>query len=57
MRGLGKRGISFSNLVVYCLSWYVWMERDRKIFEDQEDSIGKCCDKIKFRVLCCNRGL
>lgn len=44
---LGEEEYNFWTVMVHCLSWSVLMERNSRIFEDQEDSIEECWDKVR----------
>lgn len=49
-RLLENKGRILWTVVVHCICWSVWLERKRRIFEDIEESIDECWDKIKIRT-------
>lgn len=50
---LGRRGIIFWTAVVHCICWLILLERNRNIFDNLEESVEECCDKIKIRAFGC----
>ena len=54
--GLGKHNSNIWNLVLGCLMWIVWLERNRCSFEDKEktlDDLKLLCHRSLFKWSCC----
>lgn len=49
-RELGRRGGIFWTMIVHYIFWSVWLERNRSIFYNLEESFEEYWDKIKIRV-------
>lgn len=47
---LGKRVRIFWNAVIHGICWFVWLERNRRLFENFEESNEQCWEKIKIHI-------
>ena len=53
---LGKHNLNIWNLVLGCLMWIVWLERNRRFFKDNEkklDELKVLCQRSLLEWSCC----
>ena len=47
---INTRGHVFWSVIVQAMCWTLWLERNRRIFEDIEESLEDVWDRFKFRA-------
>lgn len=47
---LGKKGKVLWRMIVHAVCWSLWLERNRRIFEDKEECLDKIWSKLKFAI-------